>query len=262
MAENSNIEWTTHTFNPWMGCAKVSHGCKNCYAEAMFDHRLQQVKWGMNGVRKKTSPSNWAKPRMWNRRAKAGNRRDRVFCASLADVFEAHPTIQAEWRAELWKLMEETPHLDWLVLTKRPESIAFLVPKRWLDGDWPNNVWVGTSVENQQRAEERIPQLLEIPAPVRFLSCEPLLESVDLTQWLDDSIDWVIAGGESGSNARPMEGRWARSLRDQCRFYATPFFFKQWGEFNPRGIRVGKKKAGRLLDGATWEQTPRKRGGQ
>ena len=155
MGANSKIEWTHHTFNPWTGCQKVSAGCTNCYAES-WAKRSGVVKWGANGTRRKTSKSNWQQPIKWNREAQEAGERRRVFCASLADVFEDRDDLVL-WRHDLFDLIEETPHLDWLLLTKRPED-AWLYLTGMYAGDAPlPNVWLGTSVEDQQRAEERIP---------------------------------------------------------------------------------------------------------
>lgn len=179
--ENSKIEWTDHTFNPWEGCTKVSEGCKHCYAEALRDHRFKKVQWGPQGERLRTSAENWGKPAKWNKQAQKAGIRYRVFCASLADVFENNPQL-LDWRQELFAMIEQTPSLDWLLLTKRPQHVFDFVPKHWLAG-LPVNVWLGTSVENQEQADKRIPHLLAIPAKVRFLSMEPLLGAVDLRRF-------------------------------------------------------------------------------
>ena len=308
MAETTTIEWTAtrlpdgtvlpgFTFNPWTGCAKVSPACQHCYAET-FSRRNTTVfgQWGPNAARKRTSEANWRKPLKWNREAEASGIRRKVFCASMADVFEDRPELEA-WRLDLWALIEQTPHLDWLLLTKRPDVMA-----RWAKvHGWPANAWAGTTVEDQERADERIPHLLKVPAKVRFLSCEPLLGFVDLTERLccdghmcacrgsygiRDGIRWVIAGGESGHGARPTHPAWIRSLREQCTDipqYGADFFFKQWGSWAPwdddhwslpagvddvvardRALRVdgvdflcvGKKESGRQLDGRTWDEMP------
>lgn len=269
MAENSNIEWTDHTFNPFIGCTKVSPACDNCYAEAWDARGLQgrESRWGPHADRTRTSAANWRKPLAWNRAAAAAGKRARVFCASLADVFDNHRSIKMEWRSDLWNLISATPHLDWLLLTKRPQNIARFLPDNWGDG-WAN-VWLGTTVENQEEADRRVPVLLGIPARVRFLSCEPLLGQIGLRPrddfsdrghgraWLrPDGVSWVIAGGESGPGARLMNPEWARSLRDQCADAGVAFHFKQWGEHDHYGRRVGKKIAGRLLDGREWNQMP------
>lgn len=246
MAENSKIEWTDHTFNPWMGCTKVSPGCANCYAEAHMDTRLKRVEWGPRGTRVKTSPANWKQPLKWNREAEKAGTRLKVFCASLADVFEDRPELDP-WRKELWGLIDDTPHLNWLILTKRPQNIAGLLPGCF------NNVWLGTSVENQEQAEKRIPVLLNHRGrvPVLFLSCEPLLGPLNLLPFLVThiSVDWVIVGGESGKGARPINAGWVRAIRDQCQSQDVDFFFKQWGGVN-------KKESGRLLDSREWSEMP------
>jgi protein gp37 len=243
MGENSKIEWTDHTFNLVWGCQRVSPACQNCYAEA-FSHRLGKDLWGPNKERQVMSESYWKQPLKWDRQAaKAGVRR-RVFCSSMADVFEDHPTVNQE-RVKLFALIDQTPNLDWLLLTKRPENIKRLWPFGWYDDrfTWPN-IWLGTTVENQEYADKRIPHLLSVPAKVRFLSCEPLLGALNLNSYLNtkfwdlgcyayhDKIDWVICGGESGHGARPMHPDWARSLRDQCVNAGVAYHFKQWGEWS------------------------------
>jgi protein gp37 len=253
MGTNSGIQWTTHTFNPWHGCVPVSEACKNCYAEVSTPIRVKRAKglevWGPASTtpRDRTSAANWGDPRRWNRAALKAGRRDRVFCASLADVFEAHPMLDG-WRTDLWKLIEECTSLDWQLLTKRPGNIRAMVPPSWLES-WPAHVWVGTTVESQARAEERIPHLLAVPAKVRFLSCEPLLGPLDLTRipyagatlnaltghvagpddMTPERLQWVIVGGESGTSARPFDLRWARSIVAQCKAAAVPVFVKQLG---------------------------------
>lgn len=249
MGANSKIEWTTHTFNPWWGCVKVSPGCANCYAET-FSKRTGHDVWGpaKTTPRRQLSEAHWQKPLAWNDAAKATGGRARVFCASMADVFEDHPGV-TEARARLWALIDRTQHLDWQLLTKRPENVMRMIPGAWKDG-LPSHVWIGASVEDQQRANERIPRLLTIPARIRFLSCEPLLGPVDFSRVPDPyaakhahhhplyvdggpCIHWVIVGGESGPGARPVHPDWARSLRDQCQAAGVPFFFKQWGAWAP-----------------------------
>lgn len=253
MAEGTKIEWADHTFNPWIGCTKVSPACDHCYAEG-WAKRFKGLEWG--GERRRTSAANWRQPLKWNREAAAfraaHGRAPMVFCASLADVFDNQ--VPAQWRQDLWNLIDQTPELVWLLLTKRPQNIVRMLPRpvwyennamHWGEG-WPN-VWLGTTVENQAEADRRIPHLLGVPAAKRFLSCEPLLGPVDLTaiprtqaegfmRPLDgrfNRIDWVIAGGESGLQARPSHPDWFRGLRDQCADAGVPFFFKQWGEWLP-----------------------------
>ena len=277
MAKDSKIEWTHHTFNPWWGCERVSAACKNCYAET-WAHRLGLDLWSKGAPRRVMSDEYWRQPVKWNKTAAAAGRRDRVFCASMADVFEDRDDLAA-MRARLWSLIAETPALDWLLLTKRPQHVGTFVP--WAES-WPANVWLGTTVENQRWAQKRIPLLLERPAKVRFLSCEPLLGPLNIATWLASptggpTVNWVIAGGESGHRARPMSPDWARSLRDQCEAYDVPFLFKQWGNWAPvsgptnghavrhvldhagatiQMINMGKKASGRALDGQQWDGVP------
>ncbi len=393
MAENSKIEWTTHTFNPWRGCTKWSPGCANCYAETLSKRNPAVLgEWGPGKPRVLASARMWKQPIKWditanNTRLLNGEKmlryqmtsdgdfkaydtkakttifrpdvwaalpawRPRVFCASLADWLDDEVPI--EWLVRLMALIVATPNLDWLLLTKRIENLrprmervlnaiprtnitlaeasARALAEAWLTtgGSIIHNIWLGTSVENQDCADKRIPVLLSIPAKVRFLSCEPLLGPVDLRKsggpgtayksanafdgnalfigeiggidfaWSKrEMLHWVICGGESGPDARPMHPDWARSLRDQCKAVGVPFLFKQWGEWMPareeetvslhsgychpegrgakwpsppglgeygpreleaRGFafvaRVGKAKAGRLLDGREWNEFP------
>lgn len=279
MGQNSKIEWTDHTFNPWVGCVKVSPGCKHCYAEKLMTRKGRWANtWGPVGTaeRIKTSNAKWKEPLRWNKQSweqclKCGWRgpadpagihnfcpecdnenlaptRQRVFCASLADVFEDNPQVEP-WRAHLWQLIEQTPNLDWLLLTKRPENIMNFFPDSW---SWnlrvPQNIWFGVSVENQDALDERWPVLESFahtfhPA-ILFLSLEPLLGHIDLENclseidigdeehsWWTRPVDWVIVGGESGHSARPIHHDWVQSSRDQCTAAGVPFFFKQWGEW-------------------------------
>lgn len=366
----TSISWTDFSFNPWIGCQKTGELCRFCYAES-YANRFNKAKWGSGqagGTRQKTSDQTWREPLRWNRQAEAAGERRRVFCASLADVFEhwphpvlnhrgerlylgAHGAVLPMWengsrplvlddlRGDLFGLIDQTPWLDWLLLTKRPD----LILKMWRKvpeaieaantaagrhSQFRQNVWLGTSVGNQQTADEAVPVLLRSHAlvPVLFLSCEPMLGPVDLTAircpggWSLDAltgvwsrehtgdhehpaaleqhegprIGWIIAGGESGPQARPMHPGWARSLRDQCAAASVPFHFKQWGEWSPfydrdrddpdwRNVppadddvarvnlaggqgfhgdqvvylrRVGKEAAGRLLDGVLHDAVP------
>lgn len=259
MAENSGIEWTHHTFNPWIGCTKVSPACDFCYAEEWNKRYEGGKNWGQHAPRRKTKT--WGNPVRWNKDAAAKGIRYRVFCASLADVFDNHKSILPEWREELWSLIRETPNLDWLLLTKRPQNIKKMRPDDWGNG-YPN-VWIGTTVESQKEAEQRLPHLRGISAAVRFVSCEPLLGPLELRavaipqyggsmNMLMDGIDWVIAGGESGANFRPGNPDWFRALRDQCVEWNVPFLFKQWEGSSQPAI----KKLGRELDGVVWDQYP------
>lgn len=274
MGKNSHIEWTHHTFNPWWGCHKVSPACQHCYAET-WAKRVGSNVWGAKAPRRFFTDAHWAEPARWNAEAKESNARARVFCASMADVFENRRDLD-ESRARLWTLIEETPHLDWLLLTKRPEHVARLA--KWKDA-WPGNVWLGTTVEDQTWANTRLPHLISIPAKVRFLSCEPLLGALDLSKFCPKGepspIHWIIAGGESGPHSRPMNPEWVRSLRDFCRQSKIAFHFKQWGHWAPEQSKdkpnaksaivaestkmfaLGKGVSGRYLDGKTHDELPR-----
>jgi len=240
VGENSGISWTTHTFSPWVGCTKISPGCKYCYAE-VYDRRtggvpkrqrkdpgVSESRWGVNGRRVKTAVRNWRLPLKWNEEARSKPSPTYVFCSSLADVFEDRPEL-TPWREELFALIDATPYLTWQLLTKRPENIARMMPA-YAFGPHRPNVWLGTSVEDQQRAEERLPYLVKQSAVVRFVSCEPLLEAVDLLKWLG-ALDWVIVGGESGEDARPFLFDWARDILNQFgRLGEAPrVFIKQMG---------------------------------
>jgi protein gp37 len=256
VASNSSIEWTTHTFNPWWGCTKVSPACDNCYAEAI-SRRFGFSIWGPESSIRTLSEEHWQEPLKWNAQAAKRSHRARVFCASMADIFEGQKE-QAPLRERVWRLIEQTPHLDWLLLTKRPAKASRLVP--W-GNSWPENVWLGTTAENQLWADKRIPALLDAPAKVRFISAEPLLGPINIARYLrgKSSIDWVIAGGESGSGARPTDPDWIRGLRDQCERAERAFFFKQWGTWGPSPaglIRLSKKRSGRKLDGREWDEFP------
>ena len=292
MAENTKISWAHHTFNPWRGCTKVSTGCRSCYAETLSQRNPSVLGvWGPQGTRVMASEAMWRMPLKWEKQAQESGKRLRVFCASLADVFEGPETCTPEAfktvctaRARLFDLIAQTPNLDWLLLTKRPENIIMSLHRiardtpraggslaaAWINGSAPHNVWLGTSVENQEAADKRIPALLPIPAKLRFLSCEPLVGAVNLEEcapyilggdtsnpgitnafnnWsyhpltclsvpeakgTPDGIGWVIVGGESGdTKVRPMHPDWVRSLRDQCKRAGVPFHFKQWGAWKP-----------------------------
>ena len=311
MADLTKIEWCDATLNLWWGCTKVSEGCKHCYADA-WSKRHGRAVWGPMGTR--IEVKSWRSTlEKISKRAKAEGRRLRVFCQSMSDTFEGPETMggidSENWQTvqrlqyELLCAINEHPHIDFLLLTKRPENVMAVVHREddpdgvgGGPGVWrfPANLWIGTSVEDQKTADERIPHLLRIPAKVRFLSCEPLIGPVDLTQveydsilaafaWEDRRINWVICGGESGPKARPMHPDWARSLRDQCVAAGVPFLFKQHGEWigvpdlrqlpggNGPGFgefdhcrydqaheacRIGKYRAGRILDGRTWDEFP------
>lgn len=254
----------TPRFNPWWGCARVSEACQHCYAEKWA--KRFGVEWGKKAERRTFGDKHWNEPVRWNRQAEAAGVRRLVFCASMADVFEDHPELPPE-RERLWDLIAATPALTWQLLTKRPENIMGMVPKAWLEW-WPANVWAGTTVENQRWAVERLPHLIKVPAPVLFVSGEPLFSDLNLTPWLawdnadevgpaaQTGVNWVIAGGESGPKAQPSDPRWFRSVRDQCAGAGVPFLFKQWGEHDESGRKVGKKAAGYVLDGRTHDAIP------
>lgn len=331
MGETTAISWCDHTFNPWIGCTKVSPACDGCYAENLMATRYGRVKWGGpgkgNGTRERTSAGNWSKPLAWNRKAAAAGTRPFVFCASLADVFDNQ--VPAEWRRDLFELIRQTPNLVWLLLTKRPQNIVNMA--EFIGGlPFPANAAIGATIEDQTRADINVPHLLDAKAALNpafaFLSCEPLLGPIDLTSidptgmqrkigasgwsaiWKNNGlgrpwIDWVITGGETdqGSHkARPSHPYWFRTLRDQCASARVPYHHKQNGEWHdsaqhdPEGCdgrrqiaihvtgatesrpseafakiagirrdrqwagvcRVGKKRAGRLLDGVEHNARP------
>lgn len=282
MSEKTAIEWADSTFNPWVGCTKVSPACDNCYAERQDARGIfGGPHWGAGVPRKRTGAANWRKPVAWNaqpfyqcpqcrwRGIASGphaacpncpcptlfRARRRVFCASLADVFDNE--VPTEWRRDLFALIADTPHLDWLLLTKRIGNVMRMVAEiadnprmgshsgdlmahHWRNGTPPPNVRLGATIVNQEEADRDIPKLMQVPAAVRFLSMEPLLGPVsfegmfasrdvrDGTNMLEE-LDWVIVGGESGPKARPMHPDWVRSLRDQCAAADVPFFMKQMG---------------------------------
>lgn len=322
MADSTEIAWCDSTFNPWIGCTKVGPGCDHCYAEADFDLRKHRAKWGPGNPRSRTSAHNWRQPLRWNSKrfmecgacgwrgeceaeligcgncgsiSHMDDARRRVFCASLADVFDNE--VPEQWRGDLFALIDQTPDLDWLILTKRIGNAERMMVEatRELRARDPgrailDNVWLGATVVNQAEADRDIPKLLAIPAAVRWLSMEPLLGAVDLLRarskmmqaagpaameasresgWI--GVDWVVVGGESGPKARPMSPDWVRGLRDQCAAAGVPFLFKQWGEWAPNWLnddagqkiagsewmdRMGKKSAGRLLDGKPHHEFP------
>jgi protein gp37 len=288
MGKDSKIAWTNHTFSPWWSCTKVSDGCKNCYAETLAAR--WGFGWGPQHLRT-FADKHWAEPLKWNRAAESAGLRARVFCGSMCDVFEGRDgeagARMDEQRSRLWKLIEATPALDWLLLTKRPENIRAMLPTIQIGGEESprfSNVWLGTTVENQAVAEDRIKHLLRAPAAVHFLSCEPLLGSVDLSRfmwplhWHWDGkyetpeaaiaagayaekkrqalvsayavfLDWVIVGGESGPKARPFHVEWARSIVQQCKAADVACFVKQLGA----NTHETKGNAQLWPDGIPWD---------
>jgi protein gp37 len=273
MAEETLISWADMTFNPWIGCTRVSPACDGCYAAHLMETRMGRVQWGGpgvgNGTRSRTSEANWRKPLAWDRAAAKAGTRPFVFCSSLADVFDNQ--VPTEWRRDLFDLIEKTPHLIWLLLTKRPQNIVKLYEQAFDVLPWPKNAAIGTTVEDQERANKNIPALIAAKNTLKpafaFLSCEPLLGRIDLEYpagiWpkgppiccsgigssgeqscgcmgrpteppLIWGIDWVITGGETdqGSHkARPTHPDWFRSLRDQCADAGIPYHHKQNGEW-------------------------------
>lgn len=290
MAENTAISWAHDTFNPWEGCTRISAACDNCYAAVRADRFGNGHLWA--GQLRHTSAANWKQPIRWNAEAANWNGSRRVFCASLADVFD-NQAPQA-WREDLWALIEATPLLTWMLLTKRPQKIVGMVPPAWLINP-PENVWYGATIENRATLAQRAHHLADVPAALRFWSCEPLLEDLGDVRALLGPIGLIIGGGESGPKARPSHPDWFRSLRDQCAETGTVFHFKQWGEWRDRGghvsiaarkhrthiayldrdtgerkphpnrasdetmIRLGKVEAGRLLDGMLHDRMPGER---
>jgi protein gp37 len=271
MAQNSKIEWTDHTFNPWVGCTNVSPGCDHCYAES-WSKRSGLVKWG-NSPRRRTSEAYWRAPLKWQAGAAAfqaqHRRRQRVFCASLADVFDNQADVR--WRADLFALIVATPNLDWLLLTKRPQNI-----KKMLPDDWGNrghqNVWLGITAEDQAHFDQRWPILGKIPASVRFISYEPAIGAVRLHEGAVQP-DWLISGGESGHGARPMNPQWARDIISDCNRLGVAPFHKQWGSIKNNPLVVEQRmdaklaatadthgKGGGLVDGRLWREFPNPRG--
>lgn len=258
--KETKIEWAHHTLNFWWGCEKVSPACKHCYAETLNKiYGRGRAVWGKGGLRWLRDNA-FSEAMKLNRISKASGGAQRIFVNSMSDTFEDHPQLE-EHRAKALGRMEFFQDANWLLLTKRPENITRMVPPAWLDR-WPAHIWVGTTVESQEFAELRVPELLKVPARVRFLSCEPLLGVLDVAKWLrpdpcvdhydpvlSECVQWVISGGESGPGARSMDPDWARDLRDQCAEAGTAYFFKQWGGRD-------KKAAGRELDGRTWDEVP------
>lgn len=232
MAKDSAIEWTDATWNPWMGCTKVSEGCKNCY---MF---REQKQYGHDPTvlrRSKTTfrdPLKWKEPRM-------------IFVCSWSDFF--HEDVPHEWRVSAWTIMRNTPRHTYLLLTKRPENVKYMILSDWFKQS--SHIRLGVTVENQQHVS-RLSELYSIPASIKFLSAEPLLGPLDLSEHMG-FIDWVIVGGESGPSFRFMKQEWATSIRDQCVEAGVPFFFKQWSGLHPK-----KDPRGMMLDGREWREKP------
>lgn len=252
MAETSNISWTDASFNAWLGCSHVSPGCDHCYAEVSTPARTMKIIWGPHEKRVRTSQSNWSLPLRWHNAHdkffQKNGRKRRVFCASLSDVFDNQ--VEVSWRDDLWTLIKNTPQLDWLILTKRVGNVRSMLPSDW--GNGYSNVWLGISVVNQDEANRDIPKLLQLPAKLRWISMEPLLDMVSLSNtWLvgPNKIEWIVVGGESGKYARKMEPEWMFAIQDICGQFSVPFFFKQWGG-------TDRNKGGCLIEGAEAKQWP------
>jgi len=247
MGKTTNIKWTDASLNFWHGCMKVSPGCTHCYAETLSKRYGRDI-WGPPATTQRMRTKGpWKDIWTWNAEAWKAGERKKVFVMSMGDFFEDHPEV-TPWREEACEILAKLPWLDIQILTKRPENIARMVPAWWLL-DWPKNIWIGTSVENQGTAWDRCAALARIPAPIRFLSVEPMLEWIDLgfDVWFDpdyydgkierprdgiakqykDIIQWVIVGGESGANRRPLEISWIESIVNQCKHSGVPVFVKQ-----------------------------------
>lgn len=253
MGRNTKISWADHTLSPWWGCKKISPGCDNCYAAA-FDKRFGGNYWDDGVIPRRTKPENWRMPVAYNTNAYHTDRRARVFAGSMCDIFDNR--VPVSWRADFWRLVRDTPNIDWLLLTKRIGNAKAMLPLDWGKG-WPN-VWMMATVVNQEEADRDIPKLLDVPAVVHGLSVEPMLEKIIIDPDLLRRINWVICGQESGPGRRAFDEDWARSLRDQCRDIHTDpydeedepaFFYKQ-------KIVNGKKVELPALDGVVHDKLP------
>lgn len=277
MADNTKIEWADATANFWIGCTKLSPACDHCYAERDWDLRKHRVTWGPHGDRSPVKAGAQVMRRMQTRAAafrEEHGRPPRVFINSLSDFADNHGSINPAWREAVWQAARECPDVILMILTKRPQNLPGYLPADW--GSGYSNVWIGTTVENQVEADRRRGHLRAIPAVVHFVSYEPALGPVDWAGW--DFINWLIAGGESGPKARPSHPDWYRAALGFARANGIAFHFKQWGEWYPAFVndyaidatgvretrkidgavvhRVGKKRAGRLLDGREWSEWP------
>lgn len=229
MGKETGISWTNHTFNPWWGCTKVSAGCDHCYAET-FDKRVGGAHWGKGQERRTFGDKHWNEPLLWNAAAEKHGVQELVFCASMADVMDDEaPEGQRE---RLWKLIDATPYLIWQLLTKRPQRYVRYLPSEFQHG----NVWLGTSAEDQDNYDLRMPVLRVISRKmnlVSWISYEPALGPLSMTEEGGGNPDWIIFGGESGAGRRPMERKWADDLLAECRRTGIKFFMKQMGATTP-----------------------------
>lgn len=237
----SRIEWTETTWNPTTGCNKVSEGCKNCYAEVMSNRlKAMGIDKYKNNFRITEHPKELSKPYKW-KKSKV------IFVNSMSDLF--HRQVSLEFIKQVFEVMNENPHHVFQVLTKRPKRVLELQDELF----WSHNIWLGTSVENN-KVLERVETLKKSNAKIKFLSCEPLLGSLDKLNV--DGLDWVIVGGESGPNARPMKEEWVIDIMENCKSNKVSFFFKQWGTWGADGKKRSKKANGRELNGQIWEENP------
>lgn len=288
MGQNTKIEWADHTWNPWFGCTEVSPACDHCYARVSMDERLHRAKWGAGNDRVRTAPANWKEPFKWDRAAAAAGKPATVFCLSLGDIWDNE--VDPGWRREAFDVMRATPNLIYLLLSKRIGNAVKMTDPLAGNPSLPRNAALGATMINQEEWDRDARKLVDagkiLDARFTFASVEPMLGPIDLRGVFPD---WVIVGGESGHHPRPMNPQWARSLRDQCAAAGIPFLFKQWGEWAPvtqtgfddgdgvaehvfrtgkistyggdvpAGVmvrRVGKKAAGRLLDGVEHNGMP------
>ena len=267
--EYSKIEWTDHTFNPWIGCQHVSPGCDHCYAETQNKFRKWNGgTWGPHAPRRRTADSTWQNPIKWNNDARAfkadHGHRPRVFCASLADVFDNQ--VPERWRRELFALIWQCRRLDWLMLTKRPENILRMLPPDW--GDGYRNIWLGVTAENQEYFDRRWSVLQKVPARIKFISYEPAIGPLRLPE-RGPVPNWLISGGESGGGARPLKPQWVRDIISDCCLRGVAPFHKQWGAYrnNPLVVEHGMSskeaaaidklgKGGGLVDGKLVREFP------
>jgi protein gp37 len=268
----SNIEWTDYTHSMWWGCQEIldpdgpggeDPACHGCYARVRAENsywwgkRTMFPVWGNDVGRRFFEEKHYLEPLKWNRKAEKAGVPARVFCMSMGDWAEGRPDQKPILDRWLFPIIEDTPWLTWLLLTKRPQLANSLVPERWREEGWPVNAWPGTTAVTQKWWNIRAPHLMKIPACQHFVSVEPQMEAIDIHKPFGGPLpSWIIAGGMSGKIATPMHPDWARSLRDQCVAAGVSFHFKQFGEHNSELIRVGKKKAGRELDGREWNQVP------